>query len=321
MGNFWFSKAPWRTKQLVFTARVQQALLTGMEAYVMTEGEYRLFDRAMLGKLRAMLQGKAREHGPDHVRTWPNVKVWKHWKLVPTRVELAIRRGRWLQALSRRPTHHAQTWIALCGMISEEDEAAVDEAGCVRDKAHPWAQQLAADLCILNVIEDMPAELQQDRPPLGQLAIDTELAEDFCKVDLGAMRAASWTTTIPPTSWHQTVDGTSTLSFAEEENLPYLCDEKDEDNNECGHKFATWAKLQTHKVHHHRMHCPVQRLVVCNQCPYCSTVFSSKKMRSIMLYEHPKQATVSQTTLGQPTRLVHPACLLSASCARKFVPL
>ena len=110
LGNFWFSKGPWRVKRLMFQANVAARVLSALESYVLLPSEVKKLDSSLGKKLRAMLCGRAHQFDEDtgtHT-SWTALQVWREWQMAPVALELLVRRLAWWQAMVFSPDNHRQ---------------------------------------------------------------------------------------------------------------------------------------------------------------------------------------------------------------------
>ena len=120
MGTFWFQAVPYRLLRLTFIVKVQANGLSALVAFSLTAGEIQKLDGRMTKYMRAMMQGDATDWTQVHPVTMGDAKVWKHWRLPPTAIELRCQRIRWLQNTSRYPEEHAQMLAIVFGHIRFE---------------------------------------------------------------------------------------------------------------------------------------------------------------------------------------------------------
>ena len=64
-----------------------------------------------------MLMGRGYTFDDKNAKTskWNNGKVWKHWKIVPTALEICVRRIKWYQDIARWPVANAQLITSIYG--------------------------------------------------------------------------------------------------------------------------------------------------------------------------------------------------------------
>ena len=62
-------------------------------------------------------------HDKTSRKGWTNAEVLKYWRIAPKRVEIAVRRTSWLQAMSREPKELSQLTTAVWGTILNDSPA------------------------------------------------------------------------------------------------------------------------------------------------------------------------------------------------------
>ena len=92
MGKFWASQAPDKVKRIVFICHVMNAGYSGMEAMIPARVDHDTIDRTALALLRSLMQGAATWNTDTHKKSMTNDQVWKRWRLVPSSIELTVRR-------------------------------------------------------------------------------------------------------------------------------------------------------------------------------------------------------------------------------------
>ena len=89
--------------------RVGANLHSGLLSFSLLPGEIRRVDKAMTGKLRAMMMDGATFWGNDGgYVAMSSLEVWKWWRLAPTAIELLTQRLRWIQNMARFPSENFQ---------------------------------------------------------------------------------------------------------------------------------------------------------------------------------------------------------------------
>ena len=139
-----------------------------------------------------MLRGRACEYdNSDHPVAWSSARVWRHWRLAPSGLELRVRRLKWIQEMVKHPRRHAHTVNSIFGSprfeISRESE--FDElAGKLPDYANPWARLFYADICC--VAEDPEGETFSElwAGSLPRLFGNDEVREVFLEFDPDILR-------------------------------------------------------------------------------------------------------------------------------------
>ena len=146
-----------------------------------------------------MLQGKAHiedEEGRHY--SLPSIDVWRECKLAPYALETCVRRLKCWQNIVAQQERNKHLIIVFFGRLPHEGEDTVlDERGVIRSDAHPWATQLAADFeeMFANVEDAATLETLWRPRSIPKLFSDAELREDFCRIDVTAMRARFFTRT------------------------------------------------------------------------------------------------------------------------------
>ena len=147
-GRFWSrSPLPKEANCLVFARTVVSALLSGLEALVLTDAQLHRLDSVILTYGRKLVRGAA---GAKEVSADGDIKftactsrqVGDFLRLVPCAIELRIRRLRWLQQLVHRPVLHANLLASLFGRFPFES-AQRPAFSC---DTNPWARQLYDDV-------------------------------------------------------------------------------------------------------------------------------------------------------------------------------
>ena len=106
MGRMWRRMQDGVTKRLVFKGLVLGTLLSGLEAEVLRECDYKQMDECIMGLARKTLGswGKVRRGGQVAKRTNEEVRVYMGVACI--RVEMARRRLGWMQDILRYPTQN-----------------------------------------------------------------------------------------------------------------------------------------------------------------------------------------------------------------------
>ncbi len=76
-----------------------------------------------------MLLGKGYKYDEQSGQTtkWTSGQVWQYWRLIPTALELTIRRVKWYQDIARWPLANAQVLTALFGHFPGSDPTLNEE--------------------------------------------------------------------------------------------------------------------------------------------------------------------------------------------------
>ena len=106
-------------KKLVMQAKIQSTLVSGLESYIVTDKDAELLDRLLLQLCRRALAGKAtqRQEG-GRISKWTNVQVRQKFGLLPTALELKIRRLRMWMNMLRHPHGALMALTAIYGASS-----------------------------------------------------------------------------------------------------------------------------------------------------------------------------------------------------------
>ena len=129
MGSFWF-RAPVQTrgKLVIYQGVVYNTLLSGLESLVLDTKHLSLLDRKVLVHGRKLMGGKAcqkemQADGTVKFIACHSNTVWKFLGLVPSSIELRIRRLRWYQNLASNMELHKSVIVAMFGRLDCENAA------------------------------------------------------------------------------------------------------------------------------------------------------------------------------------------------------
>eukprot|EP00959_Pyramimonas_sp_CCMP1952_P416125 8718579-Pyramimonas_sp.AAC.1 len=113
LGKFWSAPGvAFRLRRSVLLG-IQNVGTQNLEAFLVTKGQCKRIDSTFIKHCRVAMQGGASREGPDHIRTMTNEYVLRHWRLVPSFLELRVRRLNWLVQFIRYPKRRAQILTAL----------------------------------------------------------------------------------------------------------------------------------------------------------------------------------------------------------------
>ena len=278
-GRLWSrSGLPQRALCIIFAGTVVSALLSGLEALVLTADHLRQLDSIILTYGRKLMRGAACQkevvNGVVQYKACSSRKVWDFLRLAPTptAVELRIRRLRWLQQLVRRPLLHCNVLASLFGRFPNDPA----DAPVFSVHTNPWALQLQDDVFSLSELDSgacMVECLQQD---FGKLF--TVCREDFLYVDPTELRAQFFSVRIPPPGWVPDIRP-ELDEMVDDDDMPHVCDCTLDNGVVCGARFATLQQLAMHvrktKSGNHGRVPEHYRAVVTNQCPWCRMVYSN----------------------------------------------
>ena len=144
VGQLWYeSRVSWRLKRCLFSSRVVNTALSGIEASCPSKAQYPALTSSMvcLGK---------KSHGGFGTGTSPHHDQQGGFAFLETGT---LRRGglcpktlKRAQTLVQNPAHHAQMITALFGKLPAEQQATLGENGEISPDADPWAARWVADL-------------------------------------------------------------------------------------------------------------------------------------------------------------------------------
>lgn len=321
--GFWFSHAPLRTKRLVFLARVQSSLLTHMETYITTGQDYSLFDRCMLKKMRALLQGRSTMWEGEHPEAWPAQRVWRELRMVPTRLELQVRRLLHVQAMVRQPGSHAQIIALLFGTSRFDELQQLGEDGAVLATAHPFALRFYDDLRALRECEDGRAFMEMWSGDVRALFLDESVRSAFLAVDVRALRSAYWSVCVSGLGVREDEDASSQAASDDDEEAPRpcACTHVLADGSRCEGRYATRMALLAHVRFRHGHRHYLYQCVPASVCPWCRPVFSCRRVAQ----RHVHYAYIHQGCWVD--RSMHTSTALSSlvpssarfACTRQFI--
>eukprot|EP00974_Lingulodinium_polyedra_P050754 4882061-Lingulodinium_polyedra.AAC.1 len=115
MGAAWHSRLPYRVKRMMFIAFIVNTMFSGMTAFALSDRHYRSMDKVLVSLLRSLMMGRAAWLTEAGCRTLTNEQVFKHWRIAPSKVELAVRRLKMLVRWTARPERHCQGVMAVFG--------------------------------------------------------------------------------------------------------------------------------------------------------------------------------------------------------------
>eukprot|EP00959_Pyramimonas_sp_CCMP1952_P033724 708364-Pyramimonas_sp.AAC.1 len=130
---------------------VQNTLLHGVEAYVLSPAQNDALDRAMAHYARKSMQGAAHfldvSDGVETHRSMSTSEVLRYWRTAPAQLEMHAFRLKRIQQYAARPWKHAQFLTAVFGKYDFEQHDAVS----INDNdpppfANPWAKQMKEDI-------------------------------------------------------------------------------------------------------------------------------------------------------------------------------
>jgi len=282
MGEFWHSRAPWAYKRLVFISSVQSVAVTGLTSYNILSSEAARIDVQLVKLLRSMMRGKASDKTGVHIVALSNAQVFTHWRICPTEVELTALRIGWLQSMVRWPEAHEHIIACLWGQLRCEDRPTLDAHGQLSTSANPFAVRLATDMSEListGMVEDFDEEWKLTGCSWISLFKDENVRVAFLKIDPMVVRIAFL---------HQHKQGgrpwddaeTEEISIAADAVPEFVCELKTATGETCSMIFPSLQQLRDHQAHarggEHGVVSRFWKGVVTNQCPWCSSTFSTR---------------------------------------------
>eukprot|EP00959_Pyramimonas_sp_CCMP1952_P452272 9466289-Pyramimonas_sp.AAC.1 len=273
LGRFWSEHGLKRLKREVYLGVVVGGGLTGIEAYVLRVTEYKRIDSAVAKYLRVLMRGSATSWTGPHVKTMSNLELLREWKILPARGELAIRRIRWLQQMLRHRFANQQTLTALFGHLGGE-RPTLDLEGHLRPDANPWVLQLAANLEMYRGLSGTESFFEQWQDMndswFSIFEENSEPAHEFLRIDPSLLRAAAFTSKL---TWARLFRPDILYDEGDHEDK-FVCGWVLEGGGTCTCTFKTYAQLLGHRTHGHGERA-VSATIVTNQCPNCSSTFTS----------------------------------------------
>lgn len=285
--GLWFQRILYGVRRSAYLCKVQAAAVSAMETYVLTDSDCKALDTPVTGQLRAMLVGWAGGRQADHThKAWSNVQVWQHWRLCPTKLELRVRRLRWMQSMS------SIVLAALSGHCNFEKDkglpATLGEQGFLRTNANPFAQMLVVDVNYMCKFSSADEFASAWSGSVIELFTDEFVSHLFVKLDPAALRMAFWAKQIAPGECEKLlqVDVQDEL----EADFYFVCKEKDKDGNECNSAFPTFLAMATRKRFMHQQRKLEHFCTLTNQLPDLLNSFQVKNCCTTSRGEFSSQA-------------------------------
>ena len=201
LGSFWHSRITFTVRRLFFVSNVISRGLSGMEGMAIRPHETRRLDRAMIGKLRSMMVGKAAHRDGDPVRfnKLSNWEVLRFWQISPTALELMVRRITLFQQIVADPAWHRHCRCIFFGTCRVENlcrraglpclTPPLKADGVIDCSSHDHAQQLATNLeCFLALPDASDFASKWVPRSIPRFFSDRSLAEEFIEIDPTALR-------------------------------------------------------------------------------------------------------------------------------------
>ena len=109
LGQFWHSAALWVLKSARSIMQILKARLSSLGSYMLRDSELRRIDSQLVKLLRCLVRGefcdKPELRRDGYHRRPANRKVFRTWRALPTKGELAVTGVRWQQMVANRKNH------------------------------------------------------------------------------------------------------------------------------------------------------------------------------------------------------------------------
>lgn len=195
LGEFWHSRVPYRNKRAAFIGNVIGAGLSGMGSYRLLASECAELDKNMAKKLRSMMMGRAFDCVTNTKLT--NSEVFAYWKVLPSRLEIAVRNLRWLQVMAMHPADCRQVVGTVFGKIFVGGKSFdnLKENGSLAEEASPFAKGFVEDVQLFGPMEGAKSffvEWEKSEWSVRALFEDGEIKEAFAALDPTELRVNFW---------------------------------------------------------------------------------------------------------------------------------
>jgi hypothetical protein len=268
MGRFWTSNAPINIKRMNFIAHIYSVALTGLEALVLSIEQTTALDRRILHYARRMLGTRACkiECDENEVKTYKAISteaVWRTLQIVPSSIELRVRRLKLWQSVAENPSEFSQFLAAMFCPLSCEQFPGAPEI-----PEHPWLTQFCQDLAAISEFDDYNWISEFIENPL---TVISDFSEDFQRIDTTILRARYLRVAVPPPGMELIMEDLGDFDDTREFKCQILCI----NGENCNKRFRTQRALITHQrfSSEHGVRHPFLKYVQSNQCPFCSSVF------------------------------------------------
>ena len=270
-GSFWTQPGvPKRWKRCMLVCKVQNAALTCLVPFLLTDVQCKRLDKAIAACGRVALMGKAYCEKGEVKSCMSTGEILKDWRLAPCATELQVRRIRWMQSWAASPQENEQVLATMFGKMEAESCNTVDEEGRLTADAHPWALWAMADLRAMADMDDAILFLEAVQDRIARVFSDRDLAEWFCSIDATALRAKAIITEISQEAeqGHKEEEGA-----LEGEEGGYRCAFGD-----CGRWFSDLTTAFSHIRKKHGVRALAHVITTTNTCIVCRQVFATKEM-------------------------------------------
>ena len=116
----------------MFQCVVYGAAVSGLESYVLTQHQTRQLDTFLIAKRRALWQGGGcAKYSDVTYRARGNREVWQYIGMLPTQLELCVRRLSWLASMLRDVDSSTCLFTAAFGSLDFEEGSGVP-------RTNPW---------------------------------------------------------------------------------------------------------------------------------------------------------------------------------------
>eukprot|EP00959_Pyramimonas_sp_CCMP1952_P430740 9020909-Pyramimonas_sp.AAC.1 len=92
VGGIWSLAIPFKLRKLLLVGNVQNALLSGLEAFVLSKADYCRLDSCLASLARVAMLGRATHKGGNHARSLSHSQVLLYWRLLDSECEMRVRR-------------------------------------------------------------------------------------------------------------------------------------------------------------------------------------------------------------------------------------
>ena len=251
--------------------------MSGLEAFIFSPTDGDSLDAEIAGLCRLALRGKACRWDEEHrnvLSCLTTEQLLAHWKLLPTFIELRIRRLGWLQCMAKNPANHIQEIGAIfCVTRMEKQEGYgeyFNDQGRLEEWASPWAWQAARDFDSLIVLDEGKSWLSDLDGRYSLVFQQGPLRDAFLNIDTKQLRAFALSKSIPPPGLAPDAeDQLQAQRFEDHKTTHYVC-------GICDADFSTSSKLQIHLRRAHDLHPLAAACCPTNACPLCETTFASR---------------------------------------------
>ena len=143
MGVFWYSKISRACRREALIANVISAGLAGNSSYRLLPSKTKFLDKLVVSKLRSMMGGAAFDC--ENKKKMSNTEVLSAWRLLPMRLEIAVRNVKWLQCMVEHPEAHVQVLGSVFGRVvfgKSVEHNNLNNEGKPAEPVNPFTQRL-----------------------------------------------------------------------------------------------------------------------------------------------------------------------------------